>query len=133
MKISTLVVLVLIAVAGGVMISTLSDAGTYDVFNAAYKNPGKEYHVIGSYVHENGQEYNPEINPNLFSFHMKDTLGTVSKVILHKEKPADFERAERIVIIGKAEGNEFHAREVLMKCPSKYNNDSPAKDNAENQ
>ena len=52
---------------------------------------------------------------------MYDNKGIENKVVLHKTKPQDFERSEQIVIIGKMEGEEFHANEILMKCPSKYN------------
>ena len=45
----------------------------------------------------------------------------VEKVILNKEKPTDFERAEGIVLKGKADGEIFYATSILMKCPSKYN------------
>jgi cytochrome c-type biogenesis protein CcmE len=47
------------------------------------------------------------------------------KVILHKSKPQDFEHAEQIVIIGKMKNGEFHASDILMKCPSKYNDGKP--------
>ena len=47
------------------------------------------------------------------------------KVILEKTKPQDFERSEQIVLIGKVEGDEFHASEILLKCPSKYNDGKP--------
>ena len=52
-----------------------------------------------------------------------DREGTERKVILNQSKPQDFDRSEQIVIIGKATDDaDFHAKEVLMKCPSKYNN-----------
>ena len=46
-------------------------------------------------------------------------------VMLHKAKPQDLERSERLVLIGEADdqGN-FHARDMLMKCPSKYNEEN---------
>jgi cytochrome c-type biogenesis protein CcmE len=56
---------------------------------------------------------------------MFDNAGAEKKVVLHKNKPQDFERAEQIVLIGKMEGEEFHASEILMKCPSKYNDTKP--------
>ena len=40
-------------------------------------------------------------------------------------KPQDFERSEQIVLIGKVQGDEFHASDILMKCPSKYNDGKP--------
>ncbi len=122
MKITHIVLIVLIAIGAAVIFSTLSDAGTYDVFNKAFDNPGDEYHVIGTWSKDKELIYDPAKDPNLTVFFMKDTAGVEKRVVLHKEKPADFERSERVVLIGKAEGGDFHARDILMKCPSKYNN-----------
>ena len=43
------------------------------------------------------------------------------KVVFQGSKPQDFERSEQIVLTGKMVGEEFHASKILMKCPSKYN------------
>ena len=56
---------------------------------------------------------------------MIDTKGEERKVVLHKNKPQDFERSEQVVIIGKMHNGEFHANDILMKCPSKYNDGKP--------
>ena len=53
-------------------------------------------------------------------FTMIDGRGEKRTVMLNKSKPQDFERSESVVIIGKATGDNFHASEMLMKCPSKY-------------
>jgi cytochrome c-type biogenesis protein CcmE len=46
--------------------------------------------------------------------------GEEKKVVLNAAKPQDFELSEQIVITGKMKGDEFHASDLLMKCPSKY-------------
>jgi cytochrome c-type biogenesis protein CcmE len=56
---------------------------------------------------------------------MKDTLGVEKKVILHKGKPQDFDKSEQIVLIGKSSGSQFEASDILLRCPSKYNNGTP--------
>jgi len=122
MKKYSIVVLALIAVAIAAILSTVSDSSTYESFATATSHPKKEYHVVGKVNKDKPLEYNPQANPDLFSFYMTDNKGTECKVILNKTKPQDFERSEQIVIIGKMKGNEFHASDVLMKCPSKYNN-----------
>lgn len=101
--------------------STLSDSSTYADFSEAFANPGQEFHVVGKLNKSKESIYHPSENPNLFTFFMNDNKGEEKKVILHKSKPQDFERSEQIVLIGKADGSEFHATEILMKCPSKYN------------
>ena len=65
--------------------------------------------------------YDPKLDANLFTFYMIDKDTIECKVILHKNKPQDFERSEQIVLIGEMQGQEFHASDILMKCPSKYN------------
>jgi cytochrome c-type biogenesis protein CcmE len=56
---------------------------------------------------------------------MIDNKGEERKVILHKNKPQDFERSEQIVLIGKMKADAFVASDILMKCPSKYNDGVP--------
>ena len=121
MKKSHIIGIIIIAVAIGAILSTLYDSSTYADFSEAFSNEGKEYHVVGKLDKDKEMQYNPESNADLFSFWMVDNNGEERHVQLHKAKPQDFERSEQIVLIGKAQGDDFHAREILMKCPSKYN------------
>ena len=113
--------IVVIAIALAVIISTVSESSTYVTFNEAQKNEGRTYHVIGKVNLQKDFIYNPEVNANLFGFFMSDTTGNEIKVLYNGSKPQDFERSEKIVVVGKMDGSEFHASQVLMKCPSKYN------------
>jgi cytochrome c-type biogenesis protein CcmE len=46
-------------------------------------------------------------------------------VSLAMAKPNDLERSERLVLIGEAGPNgEFQAKDMLLKCPSKYNEEN---------
>lgn len=124
MKKTHIIGIVIIAVSIGVMLSALSDSTTYADFNLANSNPGTEYHVVGELNKEVATVYDPVQNPDEFRFSMIDRNGVVQDVVLHKAKPQDFDRAEQIVLIGKSQGDAFHAKEILMKCPSKYNDGS---------
>lgn len=130
MKTSHIVIILLIAIAVAAIVTSLSDAGTYADFSMADNNPEKEYHVVGTLVKEKEQVYNPTVDPNLFTFYMKDNNGKEKKIILFKSKPQDFEKSEQIVIIGKSKGSVFEANDILMKCPSKYTEGQPHPDNA---
>lgn len=132
MKKSHIIGIIVIAIAIGAIMSTISDSSSYATFSEAFSNQGAEYHVVGQLNKQKEMIYEPEINPDLFAFYMLDSEGVERKVFLHKSKPQDFERSEQIVIIGKAQGNEFHASEILMKCPSKYNDgsDTPGNNDA---
>lgn len=125
MKKSHILAIVLIAVAIGAILTTLTDASTYADFGAAFNEPGKEFHVIGIQNREKEQVYDPVTNPDLFTFYMTDTVGVEKKVFLHRNRPPDFAKSDRIVLIGEARGDDFHASEILLKCPSKYEGDTP--------
>ena len=126
MKKTHIIGIIIIAIAIGALVSTLGNTSTYADFAEALSNPDTEYHVVGKLSKEKPTEYNPHINTDEFTFYLLDNKGTEKKVVLHKSKPQDFERSEQIVVIGKMEGQEFHANEILMKCPSKYNDGKPA-------
>lgn len=122
MKKSHIIAIAIIAIAVAAILSTVADSSTYANFSVAAEHPKKVYHVVGKLNKEKPQEYNPQVNANMFSFYMIDNDGKEKKVLLNKTKPQDFDRSEQIVIVGKMSGEEFHASDVLMKCPSKYNN-----------
>jgi cytochrome c-type biogenesis protein CcmE len=113
--------IVIIALAIGVIFVSLKDTSTYADFTEAISNPDKEYHVVGKLDKSQPQIYEPKINADKFMFSMIDNKGISKPVVLHKSKPQDFEKSEQLVLIGKMEGQEFHANDILMKCPSKYN------------
>lgn len=120
MKRSHIIAIVVIAIGATFMIASVSDSSSYADFAEAFENPGKEYHVVGTLDRTADIIYNPEDNPNLTGFTMIDNVGEKRVVWLNKSKPQDFERSESLVLIGKASGEEFHAADMLMKCPSKY-------------
>lgn len=121
MKKVHIIIIALIAVAIGAIISTYGDASTYEGFATAAANPEKEYHVVGTLNKEKPRVYDPKVDANLFTFYLKDERGVESKVVYRAPEPADFERSEKIVIIGKMNGETFEASKILLKCPSKYN------------
>ncbi|MFL5762838.1 MAG: cytochrome c maturation protein CcmE [Bacteroidia bacterium] len=127
--------IIIIAVAIGAIFTTLNNTSTYASFAEAAKEPDSEFHVVGKLIKNDSlrpQSYDPKSDANIFSFYMADNKGTECKVILHKTKPQDFDRSEQIVLIGKMQGQQFDASDILMKCPSKYNGSSPQPVTAEN-
>lgn len=125
MKKIHIVLIIVIAVAIGAIFTTLNNTSTYASFMEAANDPDNEFHVVGKLNKEKETVYDPQTNANLFTFYMIDNKNTECKVVLHKNKPQDFERSEQIVLIGKMEGQEFQASDILMKCPSKYNDGKP--------
>ncbi len=117
--------IIVIAVAIGAIMTTLGSTSTYASFTEAAQKPNTEFHVVGKLNKDKETVYDPKTNANLFTFYMIDNKGVEKKVLLYKNKPQDFERSEQIVLIGKCTGDEFHANDILMKCPSKYNDGKP--------
>lgn len=122
MKKSHIIAIAIIAVSVAAILTTVADSSTYESFTVAGEHPKKAYHVVGRLNKEKPQDYNPQVNANMFTFYMIDNVGKETKVLLNKTKPQDFDRSEQIVVVGKMASDGFHASDVLMKCPSKYNN-----------
>jgi len=121
MKKTHIIIIGIIAVAIAAIMTMYGDASTYETFDIANKNPEREYHVVGVLNKEKEMYYDPHKDPNFFSFYLIDEKGSEQKVVYHNPEPADFERSEKIVIIGKSQGDQFVASKILLKCPSKYN------------
>lgn len=125
MKKSHIIGIILIAVAIGAILSTASNTSEYVTFQEAEEAPAKEFHVVGQLNKEKELMYDPSTDANLFSFYLVDNDGQERKVNFRGTKPQDFERSEQVVLIGHANGEEFEAEKILMKCPSKYNEGQP--------
>lgn len=120
-----IIAIVIIALALAGILAMISDADTYKSFKQAQELPeGKTTTVIGELYDIDKIVYQPDVNPNLTTFFVKDKEGTVMKVNYFEPKPMDFERSEEVTITGKVVGDEFHAERMLVKCPSKYIDES---------
>ena len=124
MKRSYIIGLLIIAACIGILVSVTGKTSEYADFGMARNNPGKEFHVVGVWDKVKGLSYDPAKDPNYFAFPLKDNNGNEVNVVLHNNKPQDFEHSEKIVVVGKMNGEEFQASEILMKCPSKYTQDT---------
>ncbi|MBE0648901.1 MAG: cytochrome c maturation protein CcmE [Bacteroidales bacterium] len=124
MKTIHIVIIILVVVVVGVVISTISDSSTYVTFAEAAEKPNKEFHVIGTLSPGKDLIYDAENNPNEFIFYMLDQDGAERKIVYNNSKPQDFERSEQVVIIGSMLNDSvFEAKSLLLKCPSKYNDE----------
>ncbi len=119
MKKTHIVIIVIIALGIAAIMSTFTDASTYVNFPLAEKNQGKLFTVIGYLNKDAAMDYNPERNQ--FSFTAIDKEGNERPVVYFQPKPQDFERSEEITMKGFATDTAFVAEQILMKCPSKYN------------
>ena len=95
---------------------------TYTTFEGASEMSSA--HIPGTWDEGKGAEFSLETRK--FVFYMKDEDGVSKKVVYSKPKPNNFEQADQLVVIGEMRGDTFYANEMLMKCPSKYNDADPS-------
>lgn len=127
MKTIHIVTLLVLMIAVAVVVTTLTDSSTYSNFSEASATPGKEFHIIGRLDKNKSIDYDATKNVNRFSFYLIDDKGLEKKVMYNNPKPQDFEKSEKVVVIGSMKKNEFLATSLLLKCPSKYNANKPEK------
>lgn len=60
------------------------------------------------------------MDDQVFNFEMTDEKGEKFKVVYDGVKPSNFEQATEVVAIGRYDNGIFHAEQLLVKCPSKY-------------
>jgi cytochrome c-type biogenesis protein CcmE len=128
MKKSHIIIIIVIAAAIGVIVSTAGDASSYVSFDEALQlstaGNKKDIHVVGELKKDDmGNVIGIEEGTDKvsFSFVMIDDKGKEQKVFYNQPMPADFQRSEKVVVIGSYnEDDSFHASKILLKCPSKY-------------
>ena len=83
---------------------------------AEAQNSGGVVQVKGERL-DNG---NFNIQTNLFTFKIRDDQGVEVEVVFDGAKPGNFDQATHVVCVGAYKSGQFHAKELLVKCPSKY-------------
>lgn len=131
MKKSHIFVVIIIAVAIGIIVATAGDASTYVSFDEAYQlasnGSSKDIHVVGSLKkNEAGEVVGliPGADKVSFEFLLLDEKGREQNVFYNEPMPPDFLRSEKVVVIGKYKGDRFIASKILLKCPSKYQDET---------
>lgn len=127
MKKSHIIAIVVIAACIAIIIATAGDASTYVTFDQAYEMASvgnkTHIHVVGDLKKDDagnivGIEKSAD---NLsFSFILIDENKKEQKVFYNEPMPPDFTRSEKVVVIGSYQNNSFIASKILLKCPSKY-------------
>jgi len=127
MKLSHIIAIVVIAAAIAIIIFTAGDASTYVNFDQAYQMASagndNQIHVVGELKKdESGHVVGLENSEDKlsFSFILVDDKKKEQKVIYNEPMPPDFLRSEKVVVIGHYQNNQFIAKKILLKCPSKY-------------
>jgi len=120
MKTSRLILLLLVAGVFGLMAAYSFDSlSQYASFKEAQAS-GQEVHVVGEWIRQD----EARTLTDGFQFYLQDSTNTTAFVHYDNPKPVNFESAEKVVVIGQYQGEIFKANKILMKCPSKYEENS---------
>lgn len=120
MKTRYIILIALLAVLIGVIVGTYGDVSSKATFKQASNHPGEEFYITGDLMKDLPMEYDPEINPNYFTFHVRDKDNQVMKVVSHEPKMQDFELTDQVSMVGYVNEGVFRAVKIIPKCPSKY-------------
>ena len=131
MKTKQIIGILVIAVAISLIITTTGDASNYLSFseaqNLANQGSKTQFHVVGKLKKDvAGNIIGVQSSPDMLSFRfvMVDEDGTEQLVYHPNPMPTDFKKSEQVVIIGSYENENFIADKILLKCPSKYQEDT---------
>jgi len=116
-NIRTIIALTVVVIFGGLGIWSLVDTATPYVGFEQARAMNKTVQVLGKVDFEN-TNYNE--NTGLFSFYIVNDTGDRMRVDYSGTKPGNFEQAESVVCVGQFKDGSFIARDLLVKCPSKY-------------
>ncbi len=126
MKKIHIVLLVLIAGAIGILLSSLDTGSSYGSIAEAKANPGKFVHVAVQLDKSMPVEFDPIKNSNYLSFQAKDSTGQTMKVVYKKGEIPNLMISEKLVLKGSYKEDHFDCKDVQTKCPSKYKEDPNA-------
>ncbi len=127
MKKSHILGIIVIAVALVIIMTTAGDASAYVTFEKAKElveeGNNNKIHVVGKLIKNgNGDVTGIEPSPDMlsFKFKMMDENNEVQTVFHPNPMPTDFMRSEQVVVVGAYQNGNFIADKILLKCPSKY-------------
>ncbi len=100
----------------------IQTASPYVTIPQAKTTKGHSLHVAGSLVQSTIQES----SPREILFTMKDAQGNTLPVDYKGQAVANINDAKQVVAIGGCENGVFMAHQLLVKCPSKYDDNQGA-------
>jgi cytochrome c-type biogenesis protein CcmE len=116
-NIRAIIAIIVIAIFGGFGIWSLMDTATPYVGFEQARAMKKTVQVLGKIDFENT---NYDENTGLLSFYIVNDTSDRMKVIYSGTKPGNFEQAQSVVCVGQYQDSSFIAKDILVKCPSKY-------------
>ncbi|MEP6756078.1 MAG: cytochrome c maturation protein CcmE [Chthonomonadales bacterium] len=104
-----------------------SDAmAQHTTISQAVAKPGVMLQVPGKIIKETVQ-YDSLKGRLQFNISEPNDPTKVMTIVYSEPKPENFDAATSVEAVGEYRDGAFHAKNLLVKCPSKYNDDKPAK------
>jgi len=127
MKKSSIIGMVVIAIALAVIISTSGNASSYVTFDEAktmaVNGKSSSIHVVGELKKNSAGQVlglTPSSDRLSVEFTLIDDNMEEQVVFLNQPMPSDLLKSEKVVVIGGYKNERFIADKLLLKCPSKY-------------
>lgn len=117
MKVSAVVPIVVSFLAIGVSLAVFSSGATPYLTVAEARQRGGDRLNLG--VEVDKSTIHQSLSSSTLEFDAKDKNGEKIHV-KHVGEMVDLSKAERVTCIGKMEGDIFISQQMLVKCPSKY-------------
>ncbi|MFN0030872.1 MAG: cytochrome c maturation protein CcmE [Flavobacteriales bacterium] len=124
MKKSHILIIIVSAAVAAIMVSFFTSNVTSSNFTEAKARAGNDVKITGTFDKTKGLLYDAETDANLTVFNLIDNLGNSEQVHLHysKGKPMGLDQSETVTLHGSyTDDGSFHAHDLQLKCPSKYN------------
>jgi len=100
-----------------VFVAFSNGGSPYVTMLQAQKSKGDNLHLAGDLLKNS---ITPNISEHTLRFKLRDQDGTIVNVVYKGEVPANMSEATKVVAIGHADGSVFTSDKLLVKCPSKY-------------
>lgn len=118
MKLGAWVSVLLGGVAACVMVTAfLTQSSPYVTVAQAKSARGDNLHVVGNI---DKKTLVTRARERLIEFTLVDEHKQSIPVVYQGPQPANLGQATQVVVIGGMKDGAFHARDMLVKCPSKY-------------
>jgi cytochrome c-type biogenesis protein CcmE len=120
--------LVTAVIAGLAMIAVIgafaSNASPYVTVAQAKSSGGDHLHLAGELLKDSIQN---DFKKRTLTFRIRDEEGQVITVVHKGDMPPNLADADRVVAVGGMKDGSFASRQLIVKCPSKYEEQGPKK------
>lgn len=108
-----------------VLYAFTTNASPYGSFTEAKARGGDRFYVKGFL--EKDSVHTDLAKGGLLTFRLKDTEGKIERVEFRGTRPDNLTEAPEIVVVGGFVGEQFVAKDIRVKCPSRYDGKTEAK------